>query len=129
MTTVEDANSQTFEAVVLLYVAASKLPDGDLDDSEAARILALTGKHTEGLSGAYAERVVADAAAALAAESEPSQRLAKVVAAAEHIAQTLSQSAKAELVDELQSIVDADGVETSQERAFVDAAARTFGVL
>ena len=127
-TTVDDANSQTFEAVVLLYVAVSKLPDGDLDESEAARILSLTAKHTEGLSAAYTERVVADAAAALAAEADPEHCLAKVVAAAEHIAKALTVAAKVELVKELHSIVNADGAETSQEHDFVEAAARTFGV-
>lgn len=128
VTTLDQADSQTFEAVVLLYIASSKLPDGDLADKEAKRVVTLTARHAAELAPGYAEQVVHDVAAGLAASTDIDQRLAKVVKAAEHLATALDDDAKRTLVDELKSIARADGVVTDNESAFVDAAAKTLGV-
>ncbi len=128
MTTVDDADSQTFEAVVLMYVASSKLPDGDLAETEAARILDLTREHTPGMSPAYATTVVADVCQRLASAQDVDARLAMVVAGAERIAKTLSMEAKRDLVQELRTIVESDGTQTQQEQEFVEAVAQTFGL-
>ncbi|MCA9651164.1 MAG: TerB family tellurite resistance protein [Myxococcales bacterium] len=128
MTTVKDADSRTFEAVILLYLACSKLPDGDLDEAEAHRILELTRRHTRELAPSYGERVVAQVSAELAQPHDAESRLAKVVEAAELLGRTLSERAKHELVDELTSIVAADGTLSSRERHFVRAVAKTFGL-
>ncbi len=128
MTTVDDADSRTFEAVVLLYLASSKLPDGDLDAAEATRILELTRAHTTGLAPHYGTQVVHDVSAALAGAPDDGKRLAMVVEAAERVGATLSVPAKRGLIDELTSITTADGAQSSQERDFVTAVAKTFGL-
>ena len=128
MTTVDDADSRTFEAVVLLYVAAAKLPDGDLGEAEARRILELTRRHTAGLAESYGEGVIADVAERLAALTEPQDRLAAIVDAAEHLARALERSAKQGIADELRSIARVDGTVSAGERDFVEAVVQTFGV-
>ena len=128
MSTVDDADSATFDAVLTLYLACSKLPDGDLDDEQARRILELTRQHTAGLAPHYGERALHDAAEALSRAATPQAKLALVVAAAEHLADALDRVAKEELVAELGSIAVADGSYTAPERDFVEAVAKTLGV-
>ncbi|MCH9688629.1 MAG: TerB family tellurite resistance protein [Deltaproteobacteria bacterium] len=128
MTTVDQSDSQTFEAVIVLHLAGGKLPDGDLSDVEAQRIVELTTRHTAGLSPEYGAQVVRDVATALASTSDPAQTLARVVAAAEHLRDHLSPQAKQQLVDELRSIASADGHVSGAEQQFIDAAAKTLGV-
>lgn len=128
MTTVEHADSRTFEAAVLLYLACSKLPDGDLADAEASRVLELTRRHTSGLAESYGTQVVADVAAKLAAAPDSAASLAQVVDAAEILAKALDGKSKREFVDELKSIANADGNMLPQERSFIDAVAQTFGL-
>lgn len=125
---VATSDTATFEAVVLLYLSSSRLPDDELGDAEARRILSLTRRHTEGLAPGYAEQVLRDVSARLAAAREPAGRLGLVVGAAEHLRDHLSPEAAAALVDELRSIIRADGQITQSERDFVAAAARTLGV-
>lgn len=128
MTTVDDADSRTFEAVILLYLACSKLPDDELSEAEAERILVLAHRHTAGLAPSYAEQVVQGVAAELAGLSDVDARLARVAQAAELVGRTLSVDAKEALVDELRSIARADGTVTPGEREFVRAVAQTFGL-
>lgn len=128
VTTVDNADSRTFDAVLLLYIACAKLPDGALDEREAERILSLARAHTSGLADGYAERSVEDVAAALAAATDPAAQLTTVVKAAEDLAVTLDAPSKAALVDELRSIVRADGEKDPAEVDFVDAVAKTLGV-
>lgn len=128
MTTVDDADSQTFDAVLVLYLACSKLPDDNLDESQARRILTLTEAHTAGLAHGYAERALADASQGLAAAGSPGAQLAMVVSAAEHLAVALDEPSKRALIQELRSIASADGDFTGPERDFVDAAAKTLRV-
>ncbi len=128
VTTVDDADSQTFDAVLVLYLACAKLPDGALDATEGARILQLTEQHTRGLAPGYAERALRDAAGDFAALGSPAAQLARVVEAAERVASTLDSSAKEQLVAELRSIASADGEDTAAEHEFVAAAAKTLGV-
>lgn len=128
MTTVDDADSRTFEAVVLLYLASGKLPDGDLSEAEGQRILELVHRHTERLAPSYGERVVTDVAARLTALDDPQHRLAAVVEAAEHLAGALTRSARQGIADELRSIARADGRVSPHERDFVEAVAKTLGV-
>jgi uncharacterized tellurite resistance protein B-like protein len=123
-----EEDSQTFEAIVLLYLAVAKLPDGQLDRAEAARIVALTATHARGLSVKYVEQVIKDVSAEFAAHPDDAGRLGLVVAAAEHVAQTLAPPAKSALVDELHHLAGANGKVTDEERAFVDAIAKTLGV-
>lgn len=128
MTTVDDADSGTFEAVILLYLACSKLTDGDLDDAEAGRILELVREHTPKLAASYGESVVADVAARLAELTEPTALLSAIVDAAEQVSDALSPAAKVGIVEDLESITAADGEVSSAERDFVAAVAKTFGV-
>ena len=126
--TVDEADSQTFDAVLVLYLACSKLPDGELDEAEARRILQLTAKHTAGLAHGYAHRAIADAAAGLSAATSPRAKLDMVVTAAEHLAERLSDEAKRAVLAELESIAAANGQVTDQEREFVAATAMTLGL-
>ncbi|MEM6989174.1 MAG: TerB family tellurite resistance protein [Myxococcota bacterium] len=128
MSTVEDASEGTFEAVVMLYVASSKLPDGEISDAEAAQIMALIRKHSPGLTEGYGDQVVHDVARDLASATTPQARLGKVVAAAERVHARLDAGTKQMIVRELDGITQADGVQSSAERDFVRAAARTFGL-
>ncbi len=128
MTTVEHSDSETFEAVIVLHLASGKLPDGDLSDAEAKRIVELTASHTASLSPEYGVQVVGDVARSLAATGDPAKTLARVVQAAEHLRDHLSPEAKRGLIDDLRSIASADGVVTGAERDFVEAAAKTLDV-
>lgn len=127
MTTVDNADSRTFDAVLMLYIACAKLPDGALDEREGARILSLVHRHTEGLAHGYAEQAVEDVAGKLAAAESPQAQLAMVVQAAEDLAVTLDADSKATLVDELRSIARADGENDPAELDFVEAVAKTLG--
>ena len=128
MTTVDDADSRTFDAVLVLYIACSKLPDDNLDEAQAARILALTEAHTAGLAHGYAERALSDVSKALVEAGSIDAQLAMVVEAAELLGKVLDDEAKRSLVSELQSIAAADGQYTGAEQDFVKAAAKTLGV-
>lgn len=128
VTTVDDADSRTFDAVLVLYIACSKLPDDNLDEAQAARILALTEAHTSGLAHGYAERALSDVSKALVAAGSVDAQLEMVVEAAELLGKVLDDDAKRSLVDELQSIAAADGAYTGAEQDFVKAAAKTLGV-
>ena len=128
MTTVDDADSRTFDAVLVLYIACSKFPDNDLDEAQAAKILALTEAHTAGLAHGYAERALSDVSQSMSAAGTPEKQLSMVVEAAEHLAAALDVEAKRDLVRELRTIASADGQYTGAERSFVEAAAKTLGV-
>lgn len=128
VTTVDDADSATFDAVLLLYVGCAKLPDGRLAEQEAQRILQLTRKHTEGLAAGYAEQAIEDVVHTLAQAAEPQAQLKLVVEAAQRARRFLDDEAKLELVDELRSIARADGHNERAELDFVDAVAKTLGV-
>lgn len=128
VTSVEQADSETFDAVVLLYLAASKIPDGDLNAAEATRILELTRKHAKGLTGGYPQQVIKDVATKFAEAPDTDAKLSQIVAGAQRLAEHLDPHAKLDLVDDLQSIAEADGVVSSPERTFVEAAAKTLGL-
>lgn len=128
VTTVEDADSKTFDAVLMLYIACAKLPDGRLDEKEAARILELTRSHTKGLAEGYAEQAVEDVARTLGQTAGAPAQLALVVEAAERVRRNLDDDAKADLVGELRSIARADGERNAAETDFVEAVAKTLGV-
>lgn len=128
MTTVEDADSKTFDAVLMLYIACAKLPDGRLDEKEAARILELARGHTQGLAGGYAEQAVEDVAHTLGRAADAQAQLALVVEAAERVRRNLDDDVKANLVGELRSIARADGDRDAAETDFVEAVAKTLGV-
>ena len=128
MTTVEAADAGTFDAVLLLYIACAKLPDGRLDEREAARILQLVHTHTEGLAEGYAERAVEDVAHTLGQAPDVDAQLALVVEAAERVKRNLDDDVKANLVGELRSIARADGSNNQAELQFVEAVAKTLGV-
>ena len=128
MTTVDDADSRTFDAVLVLYIACSKLPDNLLDEAQGARILALTEAHTAGLAHGYAERALSDVSKSLVAAGSPDAQLKMVVEAAELLSKALGDEAKRSLVAELRSIAVADGQYTGAEQDFVTAAAKTLGV-
>lgn len=128
MTTVDDADSGTFDAVLMLYIGCAKLPDGELDEREAARILDLARAHTKGLAPHYAEQAVEDVSKALGQAADPQAQLKLVVDAAQRASRNLDNDAKASLVAELRSIARADGVNTSAEFDFVHAVAQTLGV-
>lgn len=128
VTTVDDADSGTFDAVLMLYIACAKLPDGELDEREAARILDLARAHTKGLAQHYAEQAVEDVSKALGQAADPQAQLKLVVDAAQRASRNLDDDAKASLVAELRSIARADGVNTSAELDFVHAVAKTLGV-
>lgn len=126
VTTVEHADSQTFEAVVLLMLACGKLPDGELAQAEAQRVLELTRAYSEGLAEGYPEQVVREAAEKLAACDGPPALLALVERAAQHAAASLDEQAQAEVLDALRSIATADGTVEEEEHGFIEAVARTF---
>jgi len=128
VTTVDDADSRTFDAVLVLYIACSKLPDNLLDEAQGARILALTEAHTAGLAHGYAERALSDVSKSLVAAGSPAAQLKMVVEAAELLSKALGDEAKRSLVAELRSIAVADGQYTGAEQDFVTAAAKTLGV-
>lgn len=128
VTTVDDADSGTFDAVLMLYIACAKLPDGAVDEREASRILDLARAHTAGLAPGYAEQAVDDMVKALADADGPEAQLKLVVGAAERAARFLDDDAKDNLVAELRSIARADGENTTAELDFVHAAAKTLGV-
>ena len=128
MTTVEAADAGTFDAVLLLYIACAKLPDGQLDEREAARILQLAHAHTEGLAEGYAEQAVEDVSRSLGQAGGPDAQLKLVVDAAERVKRNLDDAVKANLVDELRSIARADGTNNAAELQFVEAVAKTLGV-
>ena len=128
VTTVDDADSGTFDAVLMLYIACAKLPDGTLDEREAQRILELTRAHTKGLSESYAMQAVEDVAHTLGQAEGPEAQLKLVVEAAQRVHRNLDDDVKANLVDELRSIARADGENASAELAFVEAVAKTLGV-
>ena len=128
MTTVEAADAGTFDAVLLLYIACAKLPDGQLDEREAARILQLVRNHTEGLAEGYAELAVEDVARTLGQATDVDAQLTLVVDAAERVKRNLDDDVKANLVDELRSIARADGSNNEAELLFVEAVAKTLGV-
>ena len=128
VTTVEDADSKTFDAVLMLYIACAKLPDGRLDEKEAARILELTRGHTQGLADGYAEQAVEDVAHALGQAADAQAQLALVVEAAQRVRRNLDDDVKANLVGELRSIARADGERDAAESDFVEAVAKTLGV-
>ncbi|MBV1857694.1 MAG: TerB family tellurite resistance protein [Nannocystaceae bacterium] len=127
MTMVDDADSGTFDAVLMLYIACAKLPDGALDEREAARILDLGRAHTKGLAHGYAEQAVEDGKVLGQAEG-PAAQLQLVVDAAQRASRNLDDDAKESLVAELRSIARADGENTSAELDFVHAVAKTLGV-
>jgi uncharacterized tellurite resistance protein B-like protein len=128
VTTVEDADSKTFDAVLMLYIACAKLPDGRLDEKEAARILELTRVHTKGLADGYAEQAVEDVAHTLGQAADAQAQLQLVVEAAERVRRNLDDDVKANLVGELRSIARADGERDVAEADFVEAVAKTLGV-
>ena len=128
MTTVEAADAGTFDAVLLLYIACAKLPDGRLDEREAARILQLVHAHTQGLAAGYAEQAVEDVARTLGRAPDVDAQLALVVEAAERLKRNLDDDVKANLVGELRSIARADGSNEVSELQFVNAVAKTLGV-
>lgn len=128
VTTVDDADSGTFDAVLMLYIACAKLPDGALDEREGARILHLTRAHTKGLAEGYAEQAVEDVGKVLGQATDPTAQLKLVVDAATRVARNLDDDAKANLVAELRSIARSNGRTTSAELDFVHAAAKTLGV-
>ncbi len=127
MTTVANADAKTFDAVLMLYLACAKLPDGELDADEGARILRLTQQHTQALAAGYAEQALADVARTLAEAGSPEAQLGLVHDAATHLAGALSDGGKAQVVADLRSIANANGSDTD-ERGFLHAAARTLGV-
>lgn len=128
VTTVEDADSKTFDAVLMLYIACAKLPDGRLDEKEAARILELARAHTRGLTDGYATQAVEDVARTLGQATDAQAQLALVVEAAERVGRNLDDDVKANLVGELRSIARADGERDAAESNFVEAVAKTLGV-
>ncbi len=128
VTTVDDADSGTFDAVLMLYIACAKLPDGALDEREAARVLHLARAHTQGLAHGYAEQAVEDVAKVLGQADGPDAQLKLVVDAAQRASRNLDDDAKDSLVAELRSIARADGENTSAELDFVHAVAKTLGV-
>lgn len=128
VTTVDDADSRTFDEVLVLYIACAKLPDGVVDEAEGKRILELTHRHTQGLAEHYAEQALADVAKTFADAGGPAEQLSMVVASAEHLAEALDEDAKVQLIEELRTIAKADGVNSEVEHDFVDAAAKTLGV-
>lgn len=128
MTTVDDADSGTFDAVLMLYIACAKLPDGALDEREGARILHLARAHTKGLAEGYAEQAVEDVAKQLGQADGPDAQLKLVVDAATRASRNLDDDAKDDLVAELRSIARSNGKTTSAELDFVHAVAKTLGV-
>ena len=128
MTTVDDADSGTFDAVLMLYIACAKLPDGELDEREGARILHLARAHSKGLAQHYAEQAVEDVAKQLGQAKDPQAQLKLVVDAAERAARNLDDEAKSDLVAELRSIARSNGRVESAELDFVHAVAKTLGV-
>ncbi len=128
VTTVDDADSRTFDEVLVLYIACAKFPDGEVDEAEGKRILELTHRHTQGLAEHYAEQALADVAKAFAEAGGPAEQLTMLVESAEHLAEALDEAAKVQLVEELRTIAKANGVDTEAEHDFVDAAAKTLGV-
>ncbi len=128
VTTVDNADSDTFDAVLLLYIACAKLPDGTLDEREAARILHLTRSHSEGLAEGYAEQAVEDVSKRLGQAETPQAQLQLVVDAATRANRNLDDDAKADLVAELRSVARSDGRTTHEELAFVHAVEKTLGV-
>ncbi|MEM6293342.1 MAG: TerB family tellurite resistance protein [Myxococcota bacterium] len=127
MTTPANADAKTFDAVLMLYLACAKLPDGELDTDEGARILRLTQQHTQALAAGYAEQAVRDVAQTLAAADSPEAQLGLVNDAATHLAATLSADGKAQVVADLRSIAKSDGSD-ADERGFLRAVVRTLGV-
>ncbi len=128
VTTVDDADSRTFDAVLTLYIACAKFPDGEVDEAESQRILELTRQHSRGLAEHYAEQALADVAKAFAGAASPQEKLSMLVEAAEHLAEALDEASKVQLVAELRTIAEADGHDSQAEHDFVDAAAKTLGV-
>lgn len=128
VTTVDAADSGTFDAVLTLYVGCAKLADGRLDESEGKRILELARKHSGGLGSAYAVQALRDVVHMMAGARTTEAQLERVVDAAERVAERLDADTKAGIVGELKSIAQADGENTEAEMDFVAAVAKTLGV-
>lgn len=128
MESLADAELATFEAVLVLYLACAKLTDGDLDPGEAKTIVERARARVPELTPSYADSVVAEVAKDLAELPDTQTRLRRVVLSAERIAEGLSAEQQRAVVQDLIEISEADGHTSAEERDFVVAAARTFGV-
>jgi tellurite resistance protein len=116
------------ESAVLVYLACAKLTDGDLDPREVEAIGTQVRSLVPRLSPVYSDQIIRDVAEHFGAFEAPDLLLGEVVRSAERLAEDLERDELEGLVRGLIRISEADGSVSVQERDFVSAVARTFGV-